>query len=100
MSNIVKIYNGVAKDVEAIIRLRPWITDEITEELKNSGKDSKIVDKIASGKLNKFINDNTLLNQEWIIEPKKKVKEALKEAAGKDKIEIKKFVRFKVGEGI
>ena len=72
----------------------------ITEELKNSGKDSKIVDKIASGKLNKFINDNTLLNQEWVIEPKKKVKEALKEAAGKDKIEIKKFVRFKVGEGI
>ena len=72
----------------------------ITEELKNSGKDFKILDKIASGKLNKFINDNTLLNQEWVIEPKKKVKEALKETAGKDKIEIKKFVRFKVGEGI
>lgn len=72
----------------------------IAEELKNSGKDSKIVDKIAIGKLNKFINDNTLLNQEWIIEPKKKVKEVLKEAAGKDKIEIKKFIRFKVGEGV
>ena len=72
----------------------------ITEELKNSVKDSIIVDKIAAGKLNKFINDNTLLNQEWVIEPKKKVKEALKNAAGKDKIEIKKFVRFKVGEGI
>ena len=72
----------------------------ITEELKNSGKDPKIVDKIALGKLNKFINDNTLLNQEWVIEPKKKVKEILKEVAGKDKIEIKKFVRFKVGEGI
>ena len=72
----------------------------ITEELKNSGKDSKIVDKIAIGKLNKFINDNTLLNQEWVIEPKKKVKEVLKEIAGKDVIEIKKFIRFKVGEGI
>ena len=72
----------------------------ITEELKNSGKDAKILDKIANGKLNKFINDNTLLNQEWVIEPKKKVKEALKNAAGKDKIEIEKFVRFKVGEGI
>ena len=72
----------------------------ITEELKNNGKDSKIVDKIATGKLNKFINDNTLLNQEWIIEPKKKVKEVLKEVAGKDKIEIKKFVRFRVGEGV
>ena len=72
----------------------------ITEELKNSGKDSKIIDKIAVGKLNKFVNENTLLNQEWIIEPKKKVKEVLKEVAGKDKIEIKKFIRFKVGEGV
>ena len=72
----------------------------ITGELENSGKDSKIVAKIAEGKLNKFINDNTLLNQEWIIEPKKKVKDVLKEAGGKDKIEVKKFIRFKVGEGV
>ena len=54
----------------------------ITEELENNGKDSKIVAKITEGKLNKFINDNTLLNQEWIIEPKKKVKEVLKEIGG------------------
>jgi elongation factor Ts len=72
----------------------------ITEELKNSGKDPNIIDKIAEGKLNKFINDNTLLNQEWIIEPKKKVKDVLKELEGKEKIEIKSFIRFKVGEGI
>ena len=71
----------------------------INEELKNSGKNNKIVEKIAAGKLNKFVADNTLLNQEWIIEPKKKVKDVLKEVAGKDKIEIKKFTRFKVGEG-
>ena len=56
--------------------------------------------KIAAGKLNKFISDNTLLNQEWIMEPKKKVKDILKKVAGKSKIEIKKFIRFKVGEGI
>ena len=72
----------------------------IDEALKNSGKDSKIIDKIAIGKLNKFIAENTLLNQEWIIEPKKKVKEILKEVAGKDKIKVKKFTRFKVGEGV
>ena len=72
----------------------------ITEELKNSGKDSKIVEKIAIGKLNKFVSDNTLLNQEWIMEPKKKVKDVLKEIAGKDKIVVKKFTRFKVGEGV
>tara|TARA_Y100000590_G_scaffold211465_1_gene239616 strand:+ start:3208 stop:4077 length:870 start_codon:yes stop_codon:yes gene_type:complete len=72
----------------------------ITEELKNSGKDNKIIDKIAIGKLNKFITENTLLNQEWIMDPKKKVKDVLKEIESKDKIEINKFVRFKVGEGI
>ena len=72
----------------------------ITEELKNSGKNTKIVEKIAFGKLNKFIGDNTLLNQEWIMEPKKKVKDVIKEFAGKDKFEIKEFSRFKVGEGL
>jgi len=72
----------------------------ITEELKNSGKDIKIVEKIALGKLNKFIGENTLLNQEWIMEPKKKVKDVIKEFAGKDKFEIKEFVRFKIGEGL
>jgi len=72
----------------------------IIEELKNSGKDPKIIEKIATGKLNKFIADNTLLNQEWVIDPKKKVKNIIEEAAGKDKIEVKQFIRFKVGEGV
>ena len=72
----------------------------ITEELKNSGKDTSIIEKIAMGKLNKFIAENTLLNQDWIMEPKKKVKDILKDVAGKDKILIKKFIRFKVGEGV
>ena len=72
----------------------------IKEELKNTGKDSKIIDKIAMGKLNKFITENTLLDQEWIMEPKKKVKDIIKEASGSDKIEIKEFIRFKVGEGV
>ena len=72
----------------------------ITEELKNSGKETKIIDKIAIGKLNRFIAENTLLNQEWIMEPKKRVKDVIKEASGKDRIEIKQFIRFKVGEGI
>ena len=72
----------------------------IKEELKNSGKDIKIVDKIALGKLNKFIQENTLLNQEWIVDPKKRVKDVINDASGKDKIKIKQFIRFKVGEGV
>ena len=67
----------------------------IKEELKNSGKDVTIAEKIAKGKLNKFINDNTLLNQIWIMDSKQKVKDVIK-----DKITINKFVRFKVGEGL
>ena len=72
----------------------------ITEQLKNTKKDSQIIDKISAGKLNKFISENTLLYQEWIMDPKKKVIDVLKEAANKGKIEVIKFVRFKVGEGI
>jgi elongation factor Ts len=72
----------------------------ILEELKNSGKKTEIIDKIAVGKLNKFIADNTLLNQEWIMDPKKKVKDVLKEVSNSKEITIKKYVRFKVGEGI
>ena len=69
----------------------------ITEELKNSGKESKIAEKIAIGKLNKFINENTLLNQDWIMEPKKKVKDILKELSITD-LKIKEFYRLKIGE--
>lgn len=72
----------------------------ITEELKNSGKDSKIIDKIAIGKINKFIAENTLLNQQWIVDPKKKVIDVLREVANNDQIKVKKFIRFKVGEGV
>ena len=72
----------------------------IIEELKSSGKDAKIIDKIATGKLNKFINDNTLLNQEWILDPKKTVSDVLKEISGTKSIVVKKFTRYKVGEGV
>ncbi len=67
----------------------------IKEELKNSGKKDDMIEKISQGKLNKFISDNTLLNQIWIMDTKKKVKDIL----GKN-IKIKDFIRFKVGEGI
>ena len=72
----------------------------IKEELVNSGKDSSIIEKISKGKLNKFIEDNTLLNQIWIMDPKKKVKEILKEHRIQKDLKIIDFIRFKVGEGV
>ena len=72
----------------------------IKEELKNNKKDQNIINKIAKGKLNKFIEENTLLNQYWIMEPKKKVKEIISEISNDNKIKIKSFIRYKVGEGL
>ncbi len=67
----------------------------IKEELKNSGKKDDMIDKISQGKLNKFVSDNTLLNQIWIMDTKKKVKDVLKNDQ-----KIIDFVRYKVGEGV
>ncbi len=44
----------------------------ISEELKNSGKPKEISDKISIGKLNKFKEENSLMTQNWVIDPKKK----------------------------
>ena len=69
----------------------------ITEELKNSGKPDEIVKKISLGKINKFKEDNSLLSQPWVMEPKKKVKDILKELNISD-LKINDFFRLKIGE--
>ncbi|MAV55916.1 MAG: translation elongation factor Ts [Candidatus Pelagibacter sp.] len=72
----------------------------IKEELKNSGKKTDIIEKIANGKIKKFISDNTLLNQVWIMDTKMKVNDVLKKYSKNNQIKILDFARFKVGEGI
>ena len=69
----------------------------ITEELKNSGKPDDIAKKISLGKMNKFKEENALLTQAWVMEPKKKVQDVLKELAIAD-LKIKEFYRIKIGE--
>ena len=69
----------------------------VTEELKNSGKSEEIAKKISLGKMNKFKEENALLTQPWVMEPKKKVQDVLKELSISD-LKIKEFVRFKIGE--
>jgi len=69
----------------------------VTEELKNSGKPEEIAKKISLGKMNKFKEENALLSQAWVMEPKKKVKDIIKELSIPD-LKIKEFVRFKIGE--
>ena len=69
----------------------------VTEELKNLGKPEDIAKKISLGKMNKFKEENALLTQAWVMEPKKKVQDVLKELAIND-LKIKEFSRIKIGE--
>jgi len=69
----------------------------VAEELKNSGKPDEIAKKISLGKMSKFKEENALLTQAWVMEPKKKVQDIIKELSIPD-LRIKDFVRFKIGE--
>ena len=69
----------------------------VTEELKNSGKPEEIAKKISIGKMNKFKEENSLLTQAWVMEPKKKVQDVIKELGIAD-LKIKEFSRIKIGE--
>ncbi|MEC8074095.1 MAG: translation elongation factor Ts [Pseudomonadota bacterium] len=69
----------------------------ISEELKNSGKPEEIAKKISLGKINKFKEENSLMTQDWVMEPKKKVKEIISEMSIPD-LKIKEFIRLKIGD--
>jgi elongation factor Ts len=72
----------------------------IKAEIINSGKPAEMAEKISKGKISKFLNDNSLLHQVWIMDSKKKVLDILKENSLEQQIEVLNFVRYKVGEGV
>ena len=72
----------------------------IKAEITNSGKSAEVAEKISQGKITKFLNDNSLLNQVWIMDPKKKVSDILKENSTDKPLKVLDFVRYKVGEGV
>jgi len=72
----------------------------IKAEITNSGKPAEMAEKISKGKISKFLNDNSLLNQLWIMDPKKKVSDILKENSSDKEIKVLRFIKYKVGEGV
>ena len=72
----------------------------IKAEIINSGKPKEMVDKISQGKIAKFLSENSLLNQIWIMDAKKKVSEILSENSSEKPIKVLDFKRYKVGEGV
>tara|TARA_B100000123_G_scaffold68552_1_gene48652 strand:+ start:185 stop:1036 length:852 start_codon:yes stop_codon:yes gene_type:complete len=98
LSMHIAALNPLAIDIDGIdSEILKKEEELISEELKNLGKPEDIVKKISIGKINKFKEENSLLNQQWVMEPKKKVKDILKEL-NLGSIEIKEFYRIKIGE--
>ena len=69
----------------------------IQEELKTSGKPEDIVKKISLGKINKFKDENSLMSQDWVMDPKIKVKDVVKSLEISN-LQVKNFIRLKIGE--
>lgn len=67
-----------------------------------SGKPEQVVNKIVEGKLEKFIKEVCLLEQSWVRDPNRTISDLVGEYVGTigEKIEIRRFVRFQLGEGI
>lgn len=70
------------------------------EQAKESGKPDHIIEKIAAGKMEKFYAENVLLEQAYIRDPEKSVKDYLTEVIAKigENISIRRYVRFQIGE--
>ena len=83
--------NGIEKElIEKEVSL-------IADELKNSGKPEEIAKKISLGKISKFKDENSLMTQDWVMEPKMKVESVLKNL-GIEGLKISEFIRLKIGE--
>jgi len=72
------------------------------KQMEDSGKPENILEQIAEGKLGKFFEENCLLEQPFVKEPKTKVEDLIKELSGQvgEKIDVRRFERFQLGEGI
>jgi elongation factor Ts len=71
------------------------------EQALNSGKPEKVIDKIVEGKLGKFYEETCLIEQDYIRDQEKKVKDVIADTVAKlgENIVVRRFARFVVGEG-
>jgi elongation factor Ts len=74
----------------------------LRRQAANEGKPEKIIDKIVNGRIEKFFQENCLLEQPFIKDQDKAVKDLLAEKIAKigENIIIRRFVRFEMGEGL
>src|SRR5213075_1104049 len=81
---------------------REILMDQLKNDPKNAGKPEDVLNKIIEGRLNKFYEENVLVDQPFVKDPAKTIGELVAEKIGsiKENITIRRFTRFKMGEGI
>ena len=81
---------------------REILLEQLKNDPKNASKPEDVLNKIIEGRLNKFYEDNVLVDQPFVKDPSKTVGELVAEKIGsiKENISIRRFSRFKMGEGI
>ena len=76
--------------------------EQLKNDPKNANKPADVLDKIIEGRLNKFYEENVLVDQPFVKDPSKTIGELVGEKIGsiKENITIRRFTRYKMGEGI
>lgn len=87
---------------EALDKEREILRDQLKNDPKNADKPDDILDKIIEGRIGKYYEENVLLDQAFVKDPSKTIGELVTEkiASIKENISIRRFTRYKMGEGI
>jgi elongation factor Ts len=96
-------YTNRADVTEAdLAKEREILLEQLKNDPKNANKPDDVLNKIIEGRLNKFYEDNVLVDQPFVKDPSKTIGELVAEKIGsiKENISIRRFARFKMGEGL
>lgn len=97
-----KYVNRDEVPTDVIGKEREILFEQLKNDPKNANKPEDVLNKIIEGRLNKFYEDCVLLDQPFVKEPSKTIGDLVKEkiAAIKENISVRRFTRYKMGEGI
>jgi elongation factor Ts len=73
-----------------------------SQQAAGTGKPENVIARIVEGKLDKFYKEACLLEQSWVRDPNKTINDLVLETGArlKEKVDVRRFVRFQLGEGV
>ena len=93
---VLTTFSAIAPDESVVNRER----NIFKEQAESQGKPEKIIEKMIEGRMQKFFQESCLLEQTYIKDPDKKVKDLITESIATlgENISINRFIRFAIGE--